>query len=149
MAGKTLINGTAYTIKGGKTRINGTAYSIKQGKTLVNGTAYTISLGGNVSLSFSGDFDVNYSYATWNGNAVKTAMSTANASTDGTLSVYVSSSSTSYRASCRVYLNGAAVKSGYGTYTINMSQYKTSIAIKFVKKTAGSYVYYNCEITAT
>lgn len=43
MAGKTLIGGTAYTIKGGKTKIGGTAYTIKKGKTLIGGTAYTIS----------------------------------------------------------------------------------------------------------
>lgn len=42
MAHKTLINGTAYEIKGGKTLVNGTAYEIKGGKTLVGGTAYGI-----------------------------------------------------------------------------------------------------------
>lgn len=40
--GKTLIGGTAYSIKGGKTLIGGTAYSIKKGKTLIGGTAKTI-----------------------------------------------------------------------------------------------------------
>lgn len=43
MAGKTLINGTAYDISGGKTLVNGTAYSIAGGKTLIDGTAYDIS----------------------------------------------------------------------------------------------------------
>lgn len=42
MAGKTLIGGTAYEIKGGRTLVNGTAYGISGGKTLVNGTAYGI-----------------------------------------------------------------------------------------------------------
>lgn len=42
MAHKTLINGTAYDIKGGKTLIDGTAYSVNGGKTLVNGTAYEV-----------------------------------------------------------------------------------------------------------
>ncbi|MCQ2439439.1 MAG: hypothetical protein MJ074_06730 [Oscillospiraceae bacterium] len=41
-AGKTLVNGTAYTIKGGRTLVGGTGYSIKSGKTLVNGTGYSI-----------------------------------------------------------------------------------------------------------
>lgn len=41
-AGKTLIGGTAKTIKGGKTLIGGTAKTIKSGKTLIGGTAKTI-----------------------------------------------------------------------------------------------------------
>nr|DAT44444.1 MAG TPA: hypothetical protein [Caudoviricetes sp.] len=43
MAGKTLINGTAYTINGGRTLIGGTGYDIKSGKTLIGGTGQTIS----------------------------------------------------------------------------------------------------------
>ena len=42
-AGKVLIDGTAYDIKGGKTLIDGTAYDIKGGKTLIGGTACDIS----------------------------------------------------------------------------------------------------------
>lgn len=42
-AGKVLIGGTAYDIKGGKTFIGGAAYDIKGGKTLIGGTAYDIS----------------------------------------------------------------------------------------------------------
>lgn len=45
-AGKTLIGGTAYTIKSGKTLVGGTAYTIKKGKTLIGGTNYSISLQG-------------------------------------------------------------------------------------------------------
>ena len=45
MAGKTMIDGTAYDISGGKTLVDGTAYSIAGGKTLVNGTGYDISFG--------------------------------------------------------------------------------------------------------
>ena len=44
-AGKVLIDGTAYDIKGGKTLIGGTAYDIKAGKTLIGGTGYDISFG--------------------------------------------------------------------------------------------------------
>lgn len=43
MAGRTLINGTGYQIKGGLTLVNGTGYAIKKGRTLVNGTGYDIS----------------------------------------------------------------------------------------------------------
>ena len=43
MGHKTLINGTAYDIKGGRTLIEGTGYSIKSGKTLIGGTGYNIT----------------------------------------------------------------------------------------------------------
>lgn len=39
---RTLVNGTAYTVKGGKCLVNGTVYSIKKGRTLINGTGYDI-----------------------------------------------------------------------------------------------------------
>lgn len=56
MATKTLINGTAYEIKGGKTLVNGTAYEIESGKTLVGGTAYEIVVGGCVITIISGRY---------------------------------------------------------------------------------------------
>ena len=43
MAHKTLVNGTAYEVKGGKCLVNGTAYSIKKGRTLIGGTGYDIT----------------------------------------------------------------------------------------------------------
>lgn len=43
MAHKTLVNGTAYEVKGGRTLVDGTGYSIKGGRTLVEGTGYDIS----------------------------------------------------------------------------------------------------------
>ena len=42
-AHKTLINGTAYTVKGGKCMVNGTVYSILKGRTLINGTGWDIT----------------------------------------------------------------------------------------------------------
>lgn len=42
-AHKTLINGTAYTVKGGKCLVNGTVYDIKKGRTLIGGTGYDIT----------------------------------------------------------------------------------------------------------
>ena len=45
MAHKTLVNGTAYEVKGGKCLINGTAYSVKKGRTLIGGTGYDITFG--------------------------------------------------------------------------------------------------------
>lgn len=43
-AHKTLINGTAYTVKGGKCMVNGTVYNILKGRTLIDGTGYDITL---------------------------------------------------------------------------------------------------------
>ena len=45
MAHKTLVNGTAYEVKGGKCLVNGTAYDIKKGRTLIGGTGYDITFG--------------------------------------------------------------------------------------------------------
>lgn len=44
-AHKTLVNGTAYEVKGGKCLVNGTVYSIKKGRTLIDGTGYDITFG--------------------------------------------------------------------------------------------------------
>lgn len=40
---KTLINGTAYTVKGGKCMVNGTVYNILKGRTLIDGTGWDIA----------------------------------------------------------------------------------------------------------
>lgn len=42
-AHKTLINGTAYTVKGGKCMVNGTVYNILKGRTLIDGTGWDIA----------------------------------------------------------------------------------------------------------
>lgn len=42
-AHKTLVNGTAYEVKGGKCLVNGTSYDIKKGRTLIGGTGYDIT----------------------------------------------------------------------------------------------------------
>ena len=42
-AHKTLVNGTAYTVKGGKCMVNGTVYNILKGRTLIGGTGYDIT----------------------------------------------------------------------------------------------------------
>lgn len=43
MSHKTIVNGTAYEVKGGKCLVNGTVYSIKKGRTLIGGTGYDIT----------------------------------------------------------------------------------------------------------
>lgn len=45
MAHKTIVNGTAYEVKGGKCLVNGTSYDIKKGRTLIGGTGYDITFG--------------------------------------------------------------------------------------------------------
>lgn len=40
---KTLVNGTAYEVKGGKCMVNGTVYNILKGRTLIGGTGYDIT----------------------------------------------------------------------------------------------------------
>ena len=45
MAHKTLVNGTAYEVKGGKCLVSGTSYAIKKGRTLIGGTGYDITFG--------------------------------------------------------------------------------------------------------
>ena len=50
MAHKTLIDGTAYEIKGGRDLIGGTSYSKKNGKVLIDGTAYDIPLSKGIPL---------------------------------------------------------------------------------------------------
>lgn len=49
---KTLVNGTAYDVKGGKCLVNGTVYNIKKGRTLINGTGYDINFEPDVSLTW-------------------------------------------------------------------------------------------------
>ena len=56
-AHKTLVNGTAYTVKGGKCLVNGTVYSIKKGRTLIGGTGYDIT--------FKPSYDPVFANNTW------------------------------------------------------------------------------------
>lgn len=56
-AHKTLVGGTAYTVKGGKCMVNGTVYNIKKGRTLINGTGYDIT--------FKPSYDPVFANNTW------------------------------------------------------------------------------------
>lgn len=56
-AHKTLVNGTAYTVKGGKCRVNGTVYNILKGRTLIGGTGYDIN--------FEPSYDPVFANNTW------------------------------------------------------------------------------------
>jgi hypothetical protein len=52
---KTLVNGTAYTVKGGKCMVNGTVYSVKKGRTLIGGTGYDITFPAPLVMPAKGD----------------------------------------------------------------------------------------------
>lgn len=54
MAHKSLIGGTAYTIKGGRTLIGGTGYDLSKGRTLIGGTGYDISFGVQPLIVYDG-----------------------------------------------------------------------------------------------
>ena len=56
-AHKTLINGTAYTVKSGKCMVGGTVYNILKGRTLINGTGYDIT--------FKPSYDPIFANNTW------------------------------------------------------------------------------------
>lgn len=54
---KTLVNGTAYEVKGGKCMVNGTVYNILKGRTLIGGTGYDIT--------FAPSYDPVFANNTW------------------------------------------------------------------------------------
>lgn len=54
-AHKTLINGTAYTVKGGKCMVNGTVYNILKGRTLIDGTGWDITFPAPLVMPVKGD----------------------------------------------------------------------------------------------
>ena len=54
---KTLVNGTAYTVKSGKCMVDGTVYNILKGRTLINGTGYDIT--------FAPSYDPVFANNTW------------------------------------------------------------------------------------
>jgi hypothetical protein len=56
-AHKTLINGTAYTVKGGKCMVGGTVYNILKGRTLIDGTGWDIT--------FAPSYDPVFANNTW------------------------------------------------------------------------------------
>ena len=62
MAHKTLVNGTAYTVKGGKCMVGGTAYSVKKGRTLINGTGYDVALDRKLKVTITGIGNATYAW---------------------------------------------------------------------------------------
>lgn len=54
-AHKTLVGGTAYTVKGGKCMVNGTVYNILKGRTLIDGTGWDITFPSAIEMPAKGD----------------------------------------------------------------------------------------------
>lgn len=68
---KTLINGTAYTVKGGKCMVNGTVYNILKGRTLIEGTGYDIAFEETIGKTWRfNDVISCWEGMTWNVNFV-------------------------------------------------------------------------------
>lgn len=55
MSHKTLVNGTAYEVRGGKCLVGGTSYDIKKGRTLIGGTGYDITFAPPLVMPVKGD----------------------------------------------------------------------------------------------
>ena len=60
MAQKTMIDGTAYEIRGGRVMTGGTAYGISKGRTLVDGTGYDIPFVHGKALAEYAEGDIVY-----------------------------------------------------------------------------------------
>lgn len=70
-AHKTLINGTAYTIKGGKCMVDGTVYNILKGRTLIGGTGYDIAFEETIGKTWRFNDTIScWDGMTWNVNFV-------------------------------------------------------------------------------
>lgn len=68
---KTLINGTAYTVKGGKCMVDGTVYNILKGRTLIDGTGYDIAFEETIGKTWRfNDVISCWEGMTWNVNFV-------------------------------------------------------------------------------
>ena len=127
MSHKTMVDGTAYDIKGGRTLVNGTAYDVKRGKTLVDGTTYEIGFSKTQTVIVSGfGFGSNsqQSYRklhslSINGESI-TSIGTYSYETDGILTIIVTVNGDPAAINLAgVWLNNEKVLSGYGSYTLN------------------------------
>lgn len=116
----TLINGTAYAIKGGTDLIAGTSYQIGGGRTLVDGTEYEIGFGAPGPFNFTvkmiaGNGNVRYyCYAKANGQSMyATSYSDGNYVLDKGTTVEVHSNA-------GVFVNGVRMTTGSETYSFEI-----------------------------
>lgn len=106
MAHKTLIGGTAYTIKGGKDLIDGTSYAKKQGKALVAGTAQTIAFSKKIKVTITGTGNTSLAYVTYKGTKYVSA-TTLEADMGETITL----SASSMQGTAKVTVEGESYKS--------------------------------------
>ena len=146
MAHKTLISGTAHTVKGGRDLIAGTGYAKKQGKTLINGTTFTLPFGRTVTVKTDATFSgSNLSKATpnllitCNGTAYTIGPQTAEDQANKTFTAHTGDSVTlatsdnsSYNPN--VTLQDGSIKHGPVTFTLTAD---TTIQIRAYSDTSG------------
>lgn len=97
-----------------------------------------------VAVSVSGSTSSSYGYATIGSTKIVEA-TTMEIEKTQTVKVYVGAKETNARSYCYVSLNGTTVKSGYGTYTLDITGCKT-VTIRFYTQTGARGQYYYCGI---
>lgn len=98
-----------------------------------------------VTLSVSGSMSSSYGYATVGSSKVYIETTMEIEKTEA-VKVYVGAKETNARSYCYVSLNGTTVKSGYGTYTVDITGCKT-VSIAFRSQTGARGLYYYCFVT--
>lgn len=106
MGHRTLINGTAYTVKSGTAKIDGTGYRLYSGRTMVGGTSYNIKLSYPVQVTVT---TKNASANNWGYVLIK-----GKKRTEGTFELERGTSITlvaggSVRSSARIFINESPV----------------------------------------
>lgn len=141
---KTLVNGTAYEVKGGKCLVNGTAYSIKKGRTLIGGTGYDIPFGSNkIKVTITAP-KTGYASVTIGGVRYSSA---AELEVDpGTaINCVVKGSATNVKG--YIYRNGKAVGSS-NAYSMTAEK-DVSIELTYTTTISGSALIYHGQINIT
>lgn len=131
MAHKTLIGGTAYTIKGGNDLIDGTSYAKKQGKALVAGTAQTIAFSKKIKVTITGNGNGALAYVTYKGTKYIRA-TTFEAEAGDTLTLVAKDSSNNYK---NILVEGGRYTSPY-EYTLH-ADVKIALSVKTLTTSVG------------
>ena len=151
---KVMIDGTVYDITGGRTMVSGTNYDIDNGKVMIAGTVYEISFSLPVTTivfnvtNANSTLNANSAYYILNGEKQTYAGTGGTIYSNETLQVYVSGSTATYNNYCTITLNGVIVKSGSGTYTVNLQGCKT-VTLAFRTEINGTNWAKCCDITTT
>ena len=144
MAHKTLVESTAYTIKGGKDLIGGTAYKKKKGRTLVEGTVYEVGFAKPVTITIEGSGG-DYAQVVIDGVTYNSAATVE--VPIGTVISCVTNHYTSMGAESRIRVNGqTVVKAVKATYDYTVVGDATITLSTMLYNTTMSYVYGNIEI---